>query len=89
MPTPPPSSSATSSSAAPPPSSSTPQPVRVNINTATEAELLTVPGMMPMRARFIVQYREEYGPYQSVDDLLHVPGIGVAALNDLRPYLYV
>ena len=88
-PTPPPSSSAASSSAAPPRSSSTPQPVRVNINTATEAELLTVPGMMPMRAKYIVRYREEYGLYQSVDDLLHVPGIGVAALNDLRPYLYV
>ena len=94
-----PSSFAVPSSAAPssqdtpssdtPASSQEPAVKQVNINTATEQELLEIPGVLPMRARFIVQYREEHGPYQSVEDLLNVPGIGKEVLEDLRPYVCV
>ena len=94
-----PSSFAAPSSAAPssqdtpssdtPASSQEPAVKQVNINTATEQELLEIPGVLPMRARFIVQYREEHGPYQSVEDLHNVPGIGKEVLEDLRPYVCV
>ena len=83
----PPSSAVPSSSAAPPPVSS--EPAKININTATEKELLQIPGILKMKARLILLYREEYGPFQTVEDLMHVDGIGPEFLELIRPYVYV
>lgn len=52
----------------------------VNINTATVAELDTLPGIGPSLAEAIIANR----PYSSLDDLDRVPGIGPAKLDDLR-----
>lgn len=57
----------------------------VNINTATQAELETLPGIGPARAEDIITHR----PYASVDDLTRVPGIGPATLEELRPLIAV
>lgn len=57
----------------------------VNINTATAAELETLPGIGPARAEDIIAHR----PYAAVDDLLRVPGIGSATLEELRPLIEV
>ena len=57
----------------------------VNINTATVAELETLPGIGASRAQAIVDNR----PYQTVDDLNRVPGIGDATMNQLRPLVAV
>ena len=57
----------------------------VNVNTATMAELETLPGIGASRAQAIVDNR----PYQTVDDLNRVPGIGDATLNRLRPLVTV
>ena len=59
--------------------------LRVNINTATIDELQTLPGIGPAKARLIVTNR----PYQSVDDLAKLQGIGSKLTNDLRPLIKI
>ncbi len=55
----------------------------VDLNRATEAELLRLPGIGPTKARAIMAYRQARGPFASVADLLAVPGIGPATLDGL------
>ena len=56
----------------------------VNVNTASPEELETLPGIGEVLAATIVQYREEHGPFTSVDQLLDVSGIGEVTLEELR-----
>ena len=56
----------------------------VNINSAQVEELETLPGIGEVLASTIVQYREEHGPFTSVDQLLDVSGIGEVTLEELR-----
>lgn len=60
----------------------------VNINTA-DAETLaaTITGAGAKRARAIVTYREQHGPFKSVDDLLNVQGIGPSTVEQNRAKL--
>lgn len=71
------------------PGSSTESIAPVNLNTATAEELDTLPGIGPVTAQAILQWRTDNGPFTSVDDLLDVSGIGDATLSDIRPYVYV
>lgn len=57
----------------------------VNLNTATAAELETLPGVGPATAARIVEYRSGHGPFRSAEQLLEVPGIGPAKLAAIRP----
>ena len=61
----------------------------ININTATVEELDLLPDIGPSRAKAIIDYRTEYGPFTSVDDLLYVSGIGEKILAKIRPYITV
>jgi competence protein ComEA len=61
----------------------------ININTATLDQLETLPGIGEVLAQRIVDYREENGPFGSVEDLLEVSGIGDATLADLKPQITV
>lgn len=61
----------------------------ININTATAAELQTLPGIGEGRAQDIVAYREEHGPFQALADLKNVPGIGVVIYNNLAGLITV
>ncbi|HJP65444.1 MAG TPA: ComEA family DNA-binding protein [Actinomycetota bacterium] len=61
----------------------------VNINTATLDQLETLPGIGEVLAQRIIDYREEHGPYGSVEDLLNVSGIGDKTLADLEPHITV
>lgn len=67
--------------------SSSPGPV--NLNTADQIALETVPGVGPVTATAILQHRTEIGRYDSVEQLLDVTGIGPATLEALRPYVTV
>ena len=53
---------------------------RININTASLAELQTLSGIGPVRAQAIVDYRNANGAFRTVDELVDVPGIGPATL---------
>ena len=56
----------------------------VNVNTATADQLDVLPGVGPTTAAAIVAHREQHGPFQSVDQLGDVRGIGPAKLEALR-----
>jgi len=60
---------------------------KVNINTASREELLSVPGIGEKTAEKIREYRDEHGDLESLDDLVHVEGIGEKKLERMRPYL--
>ncbi|XP_041102668.1 endonuclease/exonuclease/phosphatase family domain-containing protein 1-like [Polyodon spathula] len=57
---------------------------RLNINTATEEELMTLPGVNRMVAQNIVQYRECIGGFKKVEDLALVSGVGAAKLEQIK-----
>ena len=61
----------------------------VNLNTASAEQLATLPGIGATRAEAIVAYRQQHGPFQRVDDLLAVSGIGPATLDRLRSLVTV
>ena len=71
-------------SAAPPSSDS-----KVNINTASVEELITLPGIGKAYAERIVDYREKNGPFKRVEDLLNVRGIGEKTFEKIRDRLTV
>lgn len=56
----------------------------INLNTASESELVALPGVGPVLAARIVAHREANGPFTSVDDLDSVSGVGPAVLAGLR-----
>ena len=58
----------------------------VNINTADQTLLESLPGVGPVTARSILDYRAEKGGFTSVDELLEVSGIGDATLAKISPY---
>jgi len=60
---------------------------RFDINTADAAAFETLDGIGPVLAKRIVAYRDEHGPFGSVEDLLDVPGIGEAKLAAIRSAL--
>lgn len=62
---------------------------KININQATAEQLDGLEGIGSTRAKAIVQYREQNGPFQSVDDLLQVKGIGPKLLEAIRDRLTV
>ncbi len=57
---------------------------KVNINTAGVSELDSLPGIGPVLAQRIVDWRTENGPFQTAEDLLNVEGIGRSTLENLQ-----
>lgn len=72
----------------PAPSASSGQAV-VDVNTASIAELDELPGIGPVLAQRILDYRETNGPYRSVEELEAVDGISVTTVEELRPLITV
>ena len=62
---------------------------KLNINTATVEEFTSLPNIGPSRAAAIVDYREREGPFDSVDDLMNVGGIGEKITNSIRDLVEV
>lgn len=61
---------------------------RINLNTASAVELQTVPGIGPVLAERIINYRNQYG-FNQVGDLINISGIGAATLEKIKDYFYV
>lgn len=57
---------------------------RVHVNQATVDELEELPGVGPVLAQRIAAHRDQYGPFDAVEDMLDVPGIGEAKLAAMR-----
>lgn len=61
----------------------------LDLNTASQEALESLPGIGPTKAEDIIVYREAHGPFTSVDELENVSGIGEATVETLLDYLYV
>jgi competence protein ComEA len=62
---------------------------QVNINTATAAELETLPRVGPTTAQRILEYREANGPFATIEDIQNVPGIGPATFEGFQDMITV
>ncbi len=62
---------------------------KVNINTADEKVLMTIPGIGPSKAAAIIQYRTDQGPFKSPESLMEVSGIGQKTFEKLESQITV
>ncbi len=59
----------------------------LNINAASAGELVRLPGIGNGLAGRIITYRNDHGPFRSVDEVGRVPGIGPKKLEQIRPFV--
>ncbi|PYV42383.1 MAG: hypothetical protein DMG06_14245 [Acidobacteria bacterium] len=62
----------------------TPTPKKINVNRATLAELTTLPGIGPVIAQRILDYRKNNPPFRRIEDLLIIKGISKDRLDKIR-----
>lgn len=62
---------------------------KINLNTATREELMTLSGIGESKADAIIRYRDEHGSFQSVDELMQVNGIKDGTYNNVKDYVIV
>ncbi len=62
---------------------------KVNLNTADETTLCTLPGIGASRAKSIIAYREKNGPFTQIEDIMKVTGIKEAAFAKIKDYICV
>lgn len=62
---------------------------KINIDTATPAELETLPGIGPVLSQRIVDYRKANGPFATIEDIKNVQGIGEAIFEGLKELIFV
>jgi competence protein ComEA len=62
---------------------------KININTADEKDLMTIPGIGPSKAAAIIQYRTDHGLFQSPEALMEVSGIGQKTFEKLESQVTV
>lgn len=61
----------------------------VNLNTATSEQLQTIPGVGPSTAQKILDYREDNGTFQMIEDIMNVSGIGEGKFEAMRDFIAV
>ncbi|MBI1742678.1 helix-hairpin-helix domain-containing protein [Candidatus Acetothermia bacterium] len=61
----------------------------IGLNSATYEELLAVPGIGPVLAQRILDYRKEHGSFKTIEELNNIKGIGPKTLEKLKPYLRI
>lgn len=70
-------------------SSVAPTSGKININTASKEELMTLDGIGEKKAGWIIEYRELHGSFQTVQDIMKVSGIGKKTFESLKDYICV
>jgi len=71
------------------PPSRQPAMTKVNINTADATTLESLPGIGPSLAQRIVEYRQAHGPFECIEDVIAVSGIGLATFEGMKDLLTV
>lgn len=61
----------------------------ININIASQAELESLPGIGPTTAQKIIQYREQNGPFLTIEDIINVPGIGPGTYERIKDLITI
>ncbi len=61
----------------------------ININTASQDELETLPGIGPSKAAAIIEYRSIHGPFTTYEDILGVTGIGEKTLDGFKDWIVI
>ena len=61
----------------------------VNLNTADKEELMTLTGIGEARAEAILQYREDYGPFAHIEEIMNISGIKEKAFEKIKDYITV
>ncbi|MCA1057982.1 helix-hairpin-helix domain-containing protein [Rossellomorea aquimaris] len=61
----------------------------LNINTASQQDFETLPGIGPSKAASFVQYREENGPFSTIDEITNISGIGDKTFEKLKEHISV
>ncbi len=61
----------------------------ININSASQSELDSLPGIGPSTASKIIDYRNKNGDFKNIEDLMNVSGIGEAKFNNIRDYICI
>jgi competence protein ComEA len=62
---------------------------KVNLNDASKEDFETLPGIGPAKAAAFVQYREENGPFKSIEDIKEISGIGDKTFEKLKEFIFV
>lgn len=62
---------------------------KININTATAEELDQLPGIGPSKAKKIVDYRQQNGPFKAIEDIEKVSGIGPQTFENIKDFITV
>ena len=65
------------------------EPQKININAADAWLLAALPGIGDTRARDIIAYRHQHGPFRDINELLNVEGIGTVTLDNIRSLITV
>ena len=65
------------------------QTQKININTADQSQLETLPRIGPTLARNIIEYREQNGPFKRIEDIMNVPRIGEKTFQGLKDLITV
>ncbi|MDQ0156030.1 helix-hairpin-helix domain-containing protein [Robertmurraya andreesenii] len=62
---------------------------KINLNKASQSELETLPGIGPVKAQAIIEYRDSSGPFKAIEDIMEISGFGQKTFEKLKEHISV